>query len=425
MALNFADRLVSNNPSAYGIVRAIEVSGHKTVSSLSALYKIPDCILSDTGDNSGNDSLGQLWYVIDAKEVYQLVNWEKRNEAGGWKPYLSGVITDEALEEILKTKQDKLIAGEGISISEDNVISCTIDTSLFRMVDELPSLDEAETNKIYLLKKENNVGELQSYTEYIVSVTVDEEGIEHREWEKIGEYDMSIELAPYLKIEDAEKTYVKKENIVDSFEGGDPKEQVLSAEKGKELKGLIDSLEERKVDSVTATPGKGIIVEGTENDPTIGILLSPENESKFLTIEEETGLELHGVQDAIDEAVKDLSDNVELKSDVVYNVNDIFPGEGDGEDKNTWTIQWAIAKLDALIPAEEKVAGIKCKFQSIQGKWRTFTYYGGYFLDRNNWSYDLTSKDFVELATVNLPTATPDANGVMSKEDKEIGRAHV
>jgi hypothetical protein len=418
MALNFADRLVSNNPSAYGIVRAIEVSGHKTVSSLSALYKIPDCILSDTGDNSGNDSLGQLWYVIDAKEVYQLVNWEKRNEAGGWKPYLSGVITDEALKEILKTKQDKLIAGEGISISEDNVISCTIDTSLFRMVDELPSLDEAETNKIYLLKKENNVGELQSYTEYIVSVTVDEEGIEHREWEKIGEYDMSIELAPYLKIEDAEKTYVKKENIVDSFEGGDPKEQVLSAEKGKELKGLIDSLEERKVDSVTATPGKGIIVEGTENDPTIGILLSPENESKFLTIEEETGLELHGVQDAIDEAVKDLSDNVELKSDVVYNVNDIFPGEGDGEDKNTWTIQWAIAKLDALIPAEEKVAGIKCKFQSIQGKWRTFTYYGGYFLDRNNWSYDLTSKDFVELATVNLPTATPDANGVMSKEDK-------
>ena len=418
MALNFADRLVSNNPSAYGIVRAIEVSGHKTVSSLSALYKIPDCILSDTGDNSGNDSLGQLWYVIDAKEVYQLVNWEKRNEAGGWKPYLSGVITDEALEEILKTKQDKLIAGEGISISEDNVISCTIDTSLFRMVDELPSLDEAETNKIYLLKKENNVGELQSYTEYIVSVTVDEEGIEHREWEKIGEYDMSIELAPYLKIEDAEKTYVKKENIVDSFEGGDPKEQVLSAEKGKELKGLIDSLEERKVDSVTATPGKGIIVEGTENDPTIGILLSPENESKFLTIEEETGLELHGVQDAIDEAVKDLSDNVELKSDVVYNVNDIFPGEGDGEDKNTWTIQWAIAKLDALIPAEEKVAGIKCKFQSIQSKWRTFTYYGGYFLDRNNWSYDLTSKDFVELATVNLPTATPDANGVMSKEDK-------
>ena len=416
MALNFADRLVSNNPSAYGIVRAIEVSGHKTVSSLSALYKIPDCILSDTGDNSGNDSLGQLWYVIDAKEVYQLVNWEKRNEAGGWKPYLSGVITDEALEEILNTKQDKLIAGEGISISEDNVISCTIDTSLFRMVDELPSLEEAETNKIYLLRKENNIGELQSYTEYIVTIKVDEEGKEIKEWEKIGEYDLSIELAPYLKIEDAEKTYVKKENIVDSFEGGDPKEQVLSAEKGKELKELVDSLEERKVDSVTATEGKGIIVEGTHNDPTIGVLRDPESEG-FFTIEE-TGLKLSGVQYAIDEAVGELTDRVELESDVVYNINEIFPGEGKGENGDQWHIQYAAAKLDAFLPAEKKVPGIKVKFINLDGNWRTFTFNGGYFLDGRNWSYDITSNDFTELATENLPTATPESNGVMSKEDK-------
>ena len=416
MALNFADRLVSNNPSAYGIVRAIEVSGHKTVSSLSALYKIPDCILSDSGDNTSNDSLGQLWYVIDAKEVYQLVNWEKRNEAGGWKPYLSGVITDEALEEILKTKQDKLIAGEGISISEDNVISCTIDTSLFRMVDELPSLEEAETNKIYLLRKENNIGELQSYTEYIVTIKVDEEGKEIKEWEKIGEYDLSIELAPYLKIEDAEKTYVKKENIVDSFEGGDPKEQVLSAEKGKELKELVDSLEERKVDSVTATEGKGIIVEGTHNDPTIGVLRDPESEG-FFTIEE-TGLKLSGVQDAIDEAVGELTDRVELESDVVYNINEIFPGEGKGENGDQWHIQYAAAKLDAFLPAEKKVPGIKVKFINLDGNWRTFTFNGGYFLDGRNWSYDITSNDFTELATENLPTATPESNGVMSKEDK-------
>lgn len=416
MALNFADRLVSNNPSAYGIVRAIEVSGHKTVSSLSALYKIPDCILSDSGDNTSNDSLGQLWYVVDRNEVYQLIDWEKRHEESGWKPYLSGMITDKALEEILKTKQDKLIAGEGISISEDNVISCTINTSLFRMVDELPSLEEAETNKIYLLRKENNIGELQSYTEYIVTIKVDEEGKEIKEWEKIGEYDLSIELAPYLKIEDAEKTYVKKENIVDSFEGGDPKEQVLSAEKGKELKELVDSLEERKVDSVTATEGKGIIVEGTHNDPTIGVLRDPESEG-FFTIEE-TGLKLSGVQDAIDEAVGELTDRVELESDVVYNINEIFPGEGKGENGDQWHIQYAAAKLDAFLPAEKKVPGIKVKFINLDGNWRTFTFNGGYFLDGRNWSYDITSNDFTELATENLPTATPESNGVMSKEDK-------
>ena len=277
-------------------------------------------------------------------------------------------------------------------------------------------MEEAETNKIYLLRKENNIGELQSYTEYIVTIKVDEEGKEIKEWEKIGEYDLSIELAPYLKIEDAEKTYVKKENIVDSFEGGDPKEQVLSAEKGKELKELVDSLEERKVDSVTATEGKGIIVEGTHNDPTIGVLRDPESEG-FFTIEE-TGLKLSGVQDAIDEAVGELTDRVELESDVVYNINEIFPGEGKGENGDQWHIQYAAAKLDAFLPAEKKVPGIKVKFINLDGNWRTFTFNGGYFLDGRNWSYDITSNDFTELATENLPTATPESNGVMSKEDK-------
>lgn len=39
-------------------------------------------------------------------------------------------------------------------------------------------------------------------------------------------------------------------------------------------------------------------------------------------------------------------------------------------------------------------------------------------MDGRNWSYDITSNDFTELATENLPTATPESNGVMSKEDK-------
>lgn len=406
MALNFADRIVSNNPSAYGIVRAIEVSGHKTVSSLSALYKIPDCILSDSGNNSNNDSLGQTWYVVDQKSIYQLIDWDKRNEEDGWKPYLSGTITEEELGKLLEGKQDKLTPGDGISI-EGNVISCTLDTSLFVLVEELPSLDTAKANKIYLLKKKDNSGEAQSYAEYILVITQGEEG-EVKEWEKIGEYDLSLELAPYLKIVDAESTYIKKENIIDSFEGGNPKEQVLSAEKGKELKTLIDG----KVGSVTATENKGIVVEGTATEPTIGILLDPDSE-KFLSIGEK-GITLKGVQDAIDAA----SNKLELESDVVYNINELFPGQGDGEGKNTWTIQWAAAKLDATLEEDKKVAGIKCKFLSTQNKWRTYTYYGGFFLDEANWSYDLVSKDFEDLAIKDLPVATPDSNGVMSKEDK-------
>ena len=70
MALKQADRLESNNPKAYGIVRAIEVSGHRTVSSLENLYTIADCILSDSKKNTNNDALGQSWYVISEGITY-------------------------------------------------------------------------------------------------------------------------------------------------------------------------------------------------------------------------------------------------------------------------------------------------------------------------------------------------------------------
>ena len=99
MALRFPDRLESNNPSAYGIVKAIEVSGHKTVSSLSALCNVPDCILSVSGNNTNNDAIGQLWYVVDENKIYQLTDWENRNSQDGWSEYGAENVTKEELEE--------------------------------------------------------------------------------------------------------------------------------------------------------------------------------------------------------------------------------------------------------------------------------------------------------------------------------------
>ena len=90
MALKQADRVESNNPSAYGIVRAVEVTGHRSVKDLSALYLIPDCILSDSKVNSENDAIGQEWYVISESSYYSLINWEKRRTAEGWSQSSSG-----------------------------------------------------------------------------------------------------------------------------------------------------------------------------------------------------------------------------------------------------------------------------------------------------------------------------------------------
>ena len=84
MALKYPDRLESNNPKAYGIVKAIEISGHKTVNDLASLYSIADCILSDSKNNLNNDAIGQEWYVIDQNAYYRLVSWENRKNKNGW-----------------------------------------------------------------------------------------------------------------------------------------------------------------------------------------------------------------------------------------------------------------------------------------------------------------------------------------------------
>ena len=423
MALKFADRLESNNPSAYGIVKAIEVAGHKTVSSLSALCNVPDCILSVSGNNTDNDAIGQLWYVVDEGKIYQLQNWDNRKSQDGWYEYCSEYVTKDELEEALEKKQDKLIAGTGIEITEDNVINCTLDTQIFEFVNELPPLTEAKENKIYLVPKEINLGENQVYVEYIVTNIIDEAGFPTRAWEKIGEYDIGIELAPYLKIEDAEATYVKKTDIVNNLEGG-TEEQVLGAQMGAELKSQIDKLNEDTVHSVTATEGKGIIIEGTKNDPTVGILRDPESED-FLTLGE-GGLKLSGVQNAIDlgddkvrEEYKADMEKMQSHTEYLYDINSLFPDQGQGDNNNQWTLSRALGKLDSILGEEDRFAGIKCKFIDSNGEWVTYSFYGGDLLIEENWAYDLTSKDFYDLATRDLPVVTQEANGVMSKEDKK------
>lgn len=84
MALLYPDKVKSNNPAAYGIVDAVEVSGHKQVADLTALYALKDCILSKSGTNADNDAIGQEWYVVSDNHYYRLNNWANRRAAGGW-----------------------------------------------------------------------------------------------------------------------------------------------------------------------------------------------------------------------------------------------------------------------------------------------------------------------------------------------------
>lgn len=107
-------------------------------------------------------------------------------------------IISQDIETLKLTKQDKLIAGSGIDIT-DNVVSCVLDLTLYKIVSELPA-EDIDTTKIYLVvDSEGTHGNL--YKEYIY---VD------GEWELLGEYKADIDLSPYLTKVEAADTYATK-----------------------------------------------------------------------------------------------------------------------------------------------------------------------------------------------------------------------
>ena len=97
MALKYPDRLESNNPAAYGIVKATEISGHRTVQSVDDLYSLADAILSDSGNNTNNDAIGQKWYVISETKEYKLIDWNNRKSSAGWEQVNLKTINGESI----------------------------------------------------------------------------------------------------------------------------------------------------------------------------------------------------------------------------------------------------------------------------------------------------------------------------------------
>lgn len=106
MALKYPDRLESNNPAAYGIVKAVEVAGHKTVATVADLYTLADPILSDSKSNANNDAIGQEWYVRDQACLYRLINWANRKQASGWQKINTDIELVEKIDNHINDKDN-------------------------------------------------------------------------------------------------------------------------------------------------------------------------------------------------------------------------------------------------------------------------------------------------------------------------------
>lgn len=168
MALKQANTLAPSNVSATGfaLADARHIGGHKVVASLTALYALQDWQLLNPGETDTALALGQQWYV-KGTGFYRLTNWANRKTSSGW------------IKEV-----------------DPN----NIDTTLFQIVSALPT-SGINKNHIYLVASANRDPNGKNiYAEYIytgdTSATYDA-----TKWEKIGEYTPTVDLSPYMKLE--------------------------------------------------------------------------------------------------------------------------------------------------------------------------------------------------------------------------------
>lgn len=153
-------------------------------------------------------------------------------------------IISQDIETLKLTKQDKLIAGSGIDIT-DNVVSCVLDLTLYKIVSELPT-EDIDTTKIYLVvDSEGTHGNL--YKEYIY---VD------GEWELLGEYKADIDLSPYLTKVEAADTYATNTKLDNEITRAKAAEKtnadaiVVEADRNDAQDTLISNLQSSKVSTV-------------------------------------------------------------------------------------------------------------------------------------------------------------------------------
>lgn len=148
---------------------------------------LPDYVLC----KNNNDTIN-IWSTINTKHDMRIKCFlrsleDKSLTESEFYIYAATPIQCGLMSASDKQKLNSLVnyqAGNGIDIT-GNTISCTLDTSLYSIVTELP--ETGLPNKIYLLPStETEEGNI--YTEY---------GYVNNKWEEIGKYKADVNLEPY------------------------------------------------------------------------------------------------------------------------------------------------------------------------------------------------------------------------------------
>jgi len=160
---------------------------------------------------------------------------------------LWGKVKDHVSAEAAK-KQDALVSGTNIkTLNGESLLgggNITIDLSLYKVVDELPTTG-IDVNKIYLVKSTES-GENNVYIEYMYVNSA---------WEKIGEFKSDIDLSAYAKTADVEEALAAKADASDTYTKTevDAKDTALKATATTTTDGMMSSTDKTNLEACVET----------------------------------------------------------------------------------------------------------------------------------------------------------------------------
>lgn len=361
-------KVVSANPSSWGIVDAKEISGFRRVSKLTDLYSIAECILSSAygdGTTNGEDAVGQIWYVAETKADYKLTNWANRKNASGWIKLsyggdvsvpvkdvrvdgttvlsngianITGIsalnsktssleydLTDTKKVLSLVTKSIGVKKGENIGDNRVSLGIATLDTNgnvplsqlgnldmtVFTVVNALPTTNIE--NKIYLLRA-TNVGDKNNYAEYIYTGNRTA-AYDATKWEKLGEVAAKVDLSGYMNSQEVtDAIQSTQSSIEDDYNGkfGTVQTNITSINNSLKTKAEIATI---KAKDITYDPTKGTLSkgDGDGNTKTTLVSLATNTTHGFMSKSDKSKL------DALIQTSKQSGDNT--VTDRVYSVS--------------------------------------------------------------------------------------------------------
>ena len=170
-------------------IHTVETNVSTLVSEVIKDEKVIAAAITEIKESAGFDI--NLKYVKDSNATY-ISAATTLSEADS---LLDNAIADVANSiPDISVKQDKLTAGNGISISTDNVISLDYTYDLFEIVETLPTSD-IDTNKIYVIKSE----EPSDGNEYIEYIYINDK------WEIFGKFAVDVDLSGYYTKEEIDE----------------------------------------------------------------------------------------------------------------------------------------------------------------------------------------------------------------------------